>query len=50
MALAEVEECVRSDAGEDAVEAGWHDLVQVVADECTPEVRAELLRMEGVER
>lgn len=36
-----------ADFGEEAVEAGYRDLVYVVANECTAEVRSELLRMEG---
>lgn len=47
MALQEVEMDVRADAGEDMVEAGWRDIVHVVAERCTPEVANELLRREG---
>lgn len=48
MALAEVEQDVRMDAGDEAVETAWRDLVHVVADQCTDEVAAELLRRNGV--
>lgn len=43
-ALEEVVMDVRIDAGEEAVEAGWRDIVEVVAERCTPEVAAELRR------
>lgn len=48
-ALTEVILDVTEDQGEDAVEAAYHDLVNVVAEQCTPEVAAELRRIEGVE-
>lgn len=47
--LAQVENDVRLDMGEDAVEAAWSDLVHTVAERCTDEVRQELLRRNGLE-
>lgn len=47
--LSEVEQCVLMDAGEDAVEAGWSDLVHTVAERCTDDVAQELLRRNGLE-
>ena len=43
-ALKTAEADVLADMGEDAVEAGWYDIVQSVAFECTPEVARELRR------
>jgi len=40
---------VEADMGEEAVEAGYHDIVRNVGDRCTPEIKAELFRREGVE-
>lgn len=48
-ALQQVEMDVAADMGDDAVEACWHDLVLAIAGDCTPDVRRELLRREGVE-
>ena len=47
MTLQEMEMDVRSDMGEDAVEAGWSDIVHACADQCTPEVARELLYNNG---
>jgi len=46
MDLQEMEQTVREDHpdGDDAVEAGYHDLVHAVAERCTPEVAEELIR------
>ena len=49
-ALELAEEDVRADMGEDAVEAGYADIVESVAWDCTPKVRAELMRRTGVDR
>jgi hypothetical protein len=49
-ALESAEEDVRADMGEDAVEAGYADIVEAVAWDCTSEVRAELMRRTGVFR
>jgi hypothetical protein len=43
-ALADAEADVAGDMGQEAVEAGWGDLVHAVAGDCTPDVAAELLR------
>lgn len=43
-ALAEAEMDVAMDMGEDAVEAGWSDIVHSVADSCPPDVAEELIR------
>lgn len=48
MALEEAAMDVRADMGEDAVEAGWSDIVHSVCDRCTPKVANELLRREGL--
>jgi len=47
-ALELAEEDVRADMGEEAVEAGYADIVEAIAFDCTPEVRAELMRRTGV--
>ncbi len=47
MALQEMEMDVRMDMGEDAVEAGWRDIVYACADLCSPEVARELLYNNG---
>lgn len=44
MALEETIQCVREDAGDDSVEAGYYDLVHTVAERCTPEIAEELIR------
>lgn len=49
-ALESAEEDVRADMGEDAVDAGYADIVEAIAFDCTPEVRAELMRRTGVYR
>lgn len=49
-ALESAEEDVRGDMGDDAVEAGYADIVESIAFDCTPEVRAELMRRTGVYR
>ena len=49
MALEEATMDVKMDMGEDAVEAGWRDIVYTIAERCTPEVKRELLRREGFE-
>lgn len=48
-ALRLAEADILADMGEEAVEAGWGDIVRCVTIECTPAVAAELLRMEGVD-
>ena len=48
-ALQTAEQDVMADMGEDAVEAGWSDLVHTLAEQCTPQVRDELLRRHGME-
>ena len=45
-ALRAMEADVEADMGPEAVEAGFYDLVQSVALECAPAVKAELLRRE----
>lgn len=40
---------VSADMGEEAVDACWSDLVRHIADDCSTEVRSELLRREGME-
>lgn len=47
-ALAAAEQDVRGDMGEEAVEAGWYDIVRYVADLCNDEVAGELLRRNGL--
>lgn len=47
MALTEMEQDVRMDMGEDAVEAAWSDIVHACADLCSPEVARELLYRNG---
>lgn len=49
-ALESAEADVAGDMGEDAVEAGYADIVESVAWWCTPEVRRELMRRTGVDR
>lgn len=49
MTLQAVEMTVAEDQGEEMVESAWSDLVHTVAEQCTPEVRQELLRREGLE-
>lgn len=44
MALRTAELDVRADQGEEAVEAGWGDIVRSIASCCSPEVEKELLR------
>lgn len=44
-----MEQSVAQDAGEEAVEAGWGDLVHAVALGCSPAVRAEFYRSQGVD-
>ncbi len=48
-ALAKAEADVAADMGEEAVDAGWSDVVDMVAQDCTPAVRAELRRITGTE-
>jgi hypothetical protein len=51
-ALRSMERDVEADMGEDAVEAGFYDLVHAVAMDCSPVVKKEILRTqlgEGVE-
>lgn len=43
-------EDVRADMGEEAVDAGYADIVEAVAYDCTPAVRRELMRVTGVDR
>lgn len=43
-ALQTAEMDVVGDFGEDAVEAGWSDIVRSIASQCTPEVGDELIR------
>lgn len=43
-ALADAEHDVAADFGEEMVEAAYGDLVHNVAGDCSPAVRAELLR------
>lgn len=38
---------VQADMGEEAVEAGYRDIVHACCDWCSPEVADELLRREG---
>jgi hypothetical protein len=45
--LQEVVLDVTADQGEDAVEAAWRDLVEYIAADSTPAVRAELMRRNG---
>lgn len=49
-ALESAEEDVRADMGEEAVDAGYADIVEAIGFDCTPEVRAELMRRTGVYR
>jgi hypothetical protein len=49
-ALAVAEDDVRADMGEDAVDAGYADIVEAIAFDCTPIVRVELMRRTGVNR
>ena len=49
-ALEVAEEDVRGDMGEEALDAGYNDIVEAIAWDCTPEVRAELMRRTGVYR
>ena len=49
-ALESAEQDVAADMGEDAVDAGYADIVEAIAWDCTPEVRAELMRRTGVDR
>lgn len=49
-ALTEAKMDVEADMGADALEAGYSDVVHAVADMCSPEVAAQLCRMEGVTR
>ena len=44
MTLEETVQCVQEDAGEDAAEAGYFDLVHTVAERCTHAVADELIR------
>lgn len=39
------EESVRDDTGEEAIEAGWSDIVAAVASQFRPEVARELCRV-----
>ena len=48
-ALAKAEADIAGDMGEEAVEAGWSDVVDIVAQDCSPEVRRELRRITGTE-
>ncbi len=48
-ALKIAEADVAADMGEDAVEECYHDIVDSVAQFCTPSVRAELRRTTGTE-
>jgi len=47
-ALAIAEADVAADCGPEAVESAWSDIVYSVAYDCAPDVRSELLRMEGL--
>lgn len=47
MAMQEVEQTVKEDQGEEMVEAGYRDLVYVVAEQCAPSIRNEFLRRHG---
>lgn len=49
-ALADAEHDVIADMGEEALDAGYADIVEAIAFDCTPEVRAELMRRTGVYR
>lgn len=49
VALAQAEADVVGDMGEDAVDECWADIVDSVAQFCTPSVRAELRRTTGTE-
>lgn len=48
-ALTAAETDVAGDMGEEAVEECWADIVDSVAQFCTPEVRRELRRTTGTE-
>lgn len=39
----------RNDHGEEALRDGWPDLVHAIANYCSPDVRAELLRSNGLQ-
>jgi hypothetical protein len=43
-ALRAAEQDVAADMGEEAVEAGWSDIVHSIASFCTPEVARELIQ------
>lgn len=47
--LSTMEQDVLADMGEEAVEAGWSDLVHTLAERCTDDVAQELLRRNGLE-
>ena len=50
LALQLAEADVAEDMGEDAVDAAYSDIVESVAIDCVPDVRAELMRRTGVDR
>lgn len=49
-ALAAAERDVQNDMGEEALEACYHDVVDIVAQFCTPEVERELRQFTGCEQ
>lgn len=48
-ALHEAEEDIRIDQGPEIVEAGWSDIVRMIGMDCSPAVRRELYRRQGVD-